>query len=537
MNKICNFILSFCLIYLIKCQNQNIKNEDEEEEEMENLNLTSNIININYIEQFEDYLNQGFNKILVIEIYNKDCIHCKEFFPKYYNLSLMFKPLEDFIFIKIEGKVYNIIVNKYSEIKTKGVPSLFIYNSNKFIKYNGFMNIENIYSFLIEKYEFDCKEINEGEYFNNFIEDKIKFSKQRKSNYILGIFNKNEINIDNIINKFKFLNFRNKDIIQVDTCFYFLYDNNKYIINFEIQDFLFEHSKNSIMIYNNQKGINTFNLIDFKKFNESLNSNYSINFDNLYRNFLLKNYLSLILNIQSYQIENLYYLPQNSFIFSYKTIEEQKYFKSLIKEITSYSIYNNDYILILLDISKKIKLKKTLSLTKNTGIYFFEPGLQNERIVIEKNNETNLENNFPVQIVLKYIKLEKQGNLPLSKSDEDEIKLIKLIENMKKEFNEKFADFKKRTFKNNSLNYSNQTNNNRNNNNTIKIDKKKKIIKEQTFLETEQNIELETKNIKKLILLPLYFIIYSILFIWLYKKYISKIDIKFLKELKEVKAI
>ena len=148
-----------------------------------------------------------------------------------------------------------------------------------------------------------------------------------------------------------------------------------------------------------------------------------------------------------------------------------------------------------------------------------------------------MENNFPVQIVLKYIKLEKQGNLPLSKSDEDEIKLIKLIENMKKEFNEKFADFKKRTFKNNSLNYSNQTNNNRNNNNTIKIDKKKKIIKEQTFLETEQNIELETKNIKKLILFSLYFIIYSILFIWLYKKYISKIDIKFLKELKEVKAI
>lgn len=90
MNKICNFILSFSLIYLIKCQNQNIKNEDEEEEEMENLNLTSNIININYIEQFEDYLNQGFNKILVIEIYKKGYCHCIEIFPKYLNLSLMF---------------------------------------------------------------------------------------------------------------------------------------------------------------------------------------------------------------------------------------------------------------------------------------------------------------------------------------------------------------------------------------------------------------------------------------------------------------
>ena len=33
MNKICNFILSFCLIYLIKCQNQNVKNEEEKEEE------------------------------------------------------------------------------------------------------------------------------------------------------------------------------------------------------------------------------------------------------------------------------------------------------------------------------------------------------------------------------------------------------------------------------------------------------------------------------------------------------------------------
>ena len=33
MNKICNFILSFCLIYLIKCKNQNVKNEEEKEEE------------------------------------------------------------------------------------------------------------------------------------------------------------------------------------------------------------------------------------------------------------------------------------------------------------------------------------------------------------------------------------------------------------------------------------------------------------------------------------------------------------------------
>ena len=125
----------------------------------------------------------------------------------------------------------------------------------------------------------------------------------------------------------------------------------------------------------------------------------------------------------------------------------------------------------------------------------------------------------------------------MSKIEEEEMKLLLLIDKMKKEFNEKFSGLKNNTFNNKSLIYSNQTNNNRNNNNTIKIDKKKKIIKEQTFLETEQNIELETKNIKKLILLPLYFIIYSILFIWLYKKYISKIDIKFLKELKEVKAI
>ena len=538
MNKICNFILSFCLIYLIKCQNQNVKNEEEEEEEMKNLNISSNIIDINYIEQFEDYLDQGFNKILVIEIYKKSCGHCKEFFPKYLNLSLMFKPLDDFIFIKIEGKVYNIIANKYSELKVKGVPALFIYNSNRFIKYNGFMNIENIYSFLFEKYEFDCKEINEGEYFNNFIEENIKFSKQRKSNYILGIFNKNEINIDNIINKFKFLNFRNKDIIKTDTCFYFLYDNNKYINNFDIQDFLFEHSKNSIMVSNYQKGINTFNLIDFMKFNESLISNYSINLDNLYRKFLLKNYLTLILNIQSYQIDNLYYLPQNFFIFSYKTNEEKKYFKSLIKEITSYSIYNNDYILILLDISKKIRLKKTLSLTNNTGIYFFEPGLQNERIVIEKNNENNLENNFPINIVLNYIELEKQGNLPLSKREEEEMKLLQLIEKMKKEFNEKFSDLKNKTFnKNKSLNFSNHINNNTNNTNTNKLDKQKKIFKEQNFLEIENNIEIETKNIKNLILLPLYFIIYSILFVWLYKKCISKIDIEFLKEIKQLKAI
>ena len=537
MNKICNFILSFCLIYLIKCQNQNIKNEEEEEEEMKNFNISSNIIEINYIEQFEDYLNQGFNKIIVIEIYNKGCIHCEEFYPKYLNLSLMFKPLEDFIFLKIEGKVYKLIANKFSELKVKGVPSLFIYNSNKFIKYNGYMNIESIYSFLFEKYEFDCKEIKEGEYFNNFIEDNIKFLKQRKSSYILGVFNKNEINIDNIINKFKFLNFRNKDIIKIDTCFYFLYDNNKYIINFDIQDFLFEHSKNSIIVYNYQKGINTFNLIDFGKFNESLISNYSINIDNLYRNFLLKNYLPLILNIQSYQIDNLYYLPQNSFIFSYKTNEEQKYFKSLIKEITSYSIYNNDYILILLNISKKIRLKKTLSLTKNTGIYFFEPGLQNERIVIEKNNENNLEKNFPISIVINYIELEKQGNLPLSKREEDEMKLLLLIDKMKKEFNEKFSDLKNNTFNNKSLIYSNQTNNNNKNNNTIKLDKQKKIIKEQKFLEKEDNIDLETKNIKNLILVPLYFIIYSILFVWLYKKCISKIDIEFLKEIKEIKSI
>ena len=105
MNKICNFILSFCLIYLIKCQNQNVKNEEEEEEEMKNLNISSNIIDINYIEQFEDYLSQGFNKILVIEIYKKSCGHCKEFFPKYLNLSLMFKPLDDFIFIPVRKKI------------------------------------------------------------------------------------------------------------------------------------------------------------------------------------------------------------------------------------------------------------------------------------------------------------------------------------------------------------------------------------------------------------------------------------------------
>ena len=85
MRKICEFIFSLSLIYLINAQNQN--------EEEENLNENSNIHEIINIEQFEDYLFYYSNKILVIEIYNKDCNHCKEFFPKYRNLSFMFKSL------------------------------------------------------------------------------------------------------------------------------------------------------------------------------------------------------------------------------------------------------------------------------------------------------------------------------------------------------------------------------------------------------------------------------------------------------------
>jgi hypothetical protein len=46
---------------------------------MKNLNISSNFIDFNYIEQFEDYLNQGFNKILVIKIYKKGYCYCIEF--------------------------------------------------------------------------------------------------------------------------------------------------------------------------------------------------------------------------------------------------------------------------------------------------------------------------------------------------------------------------------------------------------------------------------------------------------------------------
>ena len=526
MRKICEFIFSLSMIYLINAQNQN-------EEEEENLNENSNIHEIINIEQFEDYLFYYSNKILVIEIYNKDCNHCKEFFPKYRNLSFMFKSLENFIFVKIEGEIYHIIVEKYNAIKVKGVPSLFIYDAKKFIKYNGFMEVENIFSFLFEKYEFDCKEINEGEYFNNFIDDYIRYSELRKNNYILGIFYRNELNEDNIINKFKLLNFRNKDIIKSNTCFYFFYDNNQYKSKYRIQDFLFEHSKNSIIIYNYQKGINNFKLIDFEKFNENLTDNYSINIDKLYTDFLLKNYLPRTENIQSYQINNLYNLPQKSFIFSFKTKDEVKYFQSLIKEIITYPIYNNDYIFILLDISKKINLKRSLSFILNSGLYFFEPGFQNERIVIERNKTIDLENNFKVEDVLNYIDLEKKGKLPLTKIEEEEKKFVDMLNQLSKEFEEKISSLKNLTInKNKTLNNSNQINYN---NNETNFEKKTNITKTQKFLR-QNNIQNEEILNKTIILFPFYFIIYSILFFWIYKKYITNIEINFFKEIKEVKA-
>ena len=160
------FILSIILI-IIKYAKEEIDNESssnftKEENNKNNTNskheknntFIDNIYLMNTTKDFD--LNIKINgtkeNTLIILFFSSNCIHCKNFFPIYKEISESLINNTNLKFSKIQFSSAEKVLKKYTQIKVPGVPKLYFYKRGNFIPYEGKRNKEEIiYYFQIKK--------------------------------------------------------------------------------------------------------------------------------------------------------------------------------------------------------------------------------------------------------------------------------------------------------------------------------------------------------------------------------------------------
>ena len=543
---------------------KNISDTKKEEKEIlksEIINATEeNIYEMNSTEQFDLNIKVNGTKgenALIILFYSESCGHCIRFLPVYREISETLKNDTTLKFSKIQTTYCQDIFKKYPQIKVPGIPTLFLYQKGRFTRQEGSRTKEKIISFIYQTKDFDCNEITSLEQLSLYINPKIIFSQDTEKHFVLGIFKINEyFNKRYIVDNFVDLISLSSDIVLNKKCYYFFKNESLNINDIEKSNIYLRYAldnKNNeindylIYSYNYQKGFNTFSLFgaylllqtnltkidkDFKNTNINNAKNSKI-IKNKFNSFLDENYLPKYFDINDskdiYSSFNGY--ERKMFLFYYNNSDLKKFYIDEINYIFSlnHSI-NANYLFILFNTTNnKVNKKARLSffnLEDYENIVLLKEGEVNKTSVeskileyIDKDRKNEIKSNSLQGLIKSFLgwiaNIDEKDKINKVKDNEKE-----LIDEINKTIieDEKAQKIKQEKQKNESSNQERKNSENEENKNNI--EKRRKI------LESYNNEELGFN--KKLLVFPIFLIIYSFLF-FLFNKYIlSKYDYKIL---------
>ena len=477
-------------------------------------NITaSNIITIESDEMYDSVIENKTISTVVIYIYSPHCPHCIEFSPKMEKIANMYVNDDSIKFIKISSEHEEIFDSKFT---IEAYPQVILSNQEQYLYYMGLNEIEDVYEFINDKRDFKCREIETMDHFDNFIEENVIYSKEKEKQFVLGVFDKG--NGEESVTYYNEMNIKNKDIMKSNICYYFLYTdneinlksglNNKYILQFMLNS-----SKNFIFSYNYQKGINTYSLFDIELMkSEEMKKEIDVT----YRNFLLDNLFPFYETFSNDKLNELFDRKRKFVIFSYENEKEQRHFESLVSSYIISKEYNKNHIILFVDIEKENEKKKN----GHTSYlqYFYFGGQSGMFIASEKFDDVKKLQAVDSEGISLNEKYKYSDLLALLKDD--------LMKEQKKKID--LSKYKTATIKqpsNENDTVSNQTESEK----LIEKEAKKqshnlKVNKEEEKIININEVKIVDDDVidTKILILPLYLCIYTVLFYYLYKYYLYK---------------
>ena len=539
-------------------KNKSDTKEDEKEElKSDVLNVVEeNIYEMNTTEQFDLNIKvNGSNgdNALIILFFSESCGHCIRFLPVYREISEILKNDTTIKFSKIQTFYCRDIFKKYTQLKVTGIPTLYLYQKGRFSRLEGSRSKEKVISFIYKTKDFDCNELTSLDQLSLYINPKIIFSQDRDKHFVLGIFKTNEyFDKRYIVDNFVDLISLSSDIVLNKKCYYFFKNDSINMNDIDKSNIYLRHAldgKNNeindylIYSYNYQKGFNTFSLFDayllmqtnltkidndFKNTNINNNKNSKI-IKNKFKLFLEENYLPKYFSINDSKdiYSSLREYEKKMFLFYYKNSELEKFYIDEINYIFSlnHSI-NSDYLFVLFNTTNEKVDKKTrlsfFNIESYDNIVLLKEGELNKTSVeskileyIDKDRKNEIKSNSLQGLIKRFLgwiaNIEAVDTKNKAKNNEKE-----LIDEINKTIieDEKAQKIEREKQKNQS---STQENKNLENNN---------IAKRRKILESYNNEDLGFN--KNLIVFPIFLIIYSLLFFFLYKYIFSKYDYRIL---------
>ena len=541
---------------------KNISDTKEEKEELKSdaLNVVEeNIYEMNTTEQFD--LNIKVNggngdNVLIILFFSESCGHCIHFLPIYREISETLKNDTTIKFSKIQTIYCRDIFKKYTQIKVAGIPTIYLYQKGRFSRLEGSRSKENVISFIYKTKDFDCNELTSLEQLSLYINPKIIFSQDQDKHFVLGIFKTNEyFDKRYIVDNFVDLISLSSDIVLNKKCYYFFKNDSINMNDIDKSNIYLRHAldgKNNeindylIYSYNYQKGFNTFSLFDayllmqtnltkidndFKNTNINNNKNSKI-IKNKFKLFLEENYLPKYFYINDSKdiYSSLREYEKKIFLFYYKNSELEKFYIDEINYIFSLNhTINSDYLFVLFNTTNEKVDKKTrlsfVNIESYDNIVLLNEGELNKTSVeskileyIDKDRKNEIKSNSLQGLIKRFLgwiaNIDEIDTKKKAKNNEKE-----LIDEINKTIieDEKAQRIEREKQKNQSSTQEKKNLKNSENNN---------IAKRRKILESYNNEDLGFN--KNLIVFPIFLIIYSLLFFFLYKYIFSKYDYRIL---------
>ena len=533
------FIILF--VYVLCQENENYEEDENEEGNYNNFYDSDpfnqfKINNIINIKNYNDYLinikNTTKGKTTIFVIYSNSCPHCRDFAPHYINISNHFINNKNITFLRINSNVYDTFSDNITEFKIYGVPSIFLYTNEKFIEYKENRDVDYFVNYINQQHNFKCEEINEN-ILSQLINDDIILSNNNNKSFIIGLFPKvnNKFN-ESDIEIFQKLNSRQGNLIKSSDCFYFLYDNDIVNKSNETKFLTLNEGKNYIYVYNYQKGIKNFPYFENKYISLNFTDAYMKQIESKYIDFIKDNFFPYYILFEDSLISKIISLNKKLLLFSFDNNNEKEFYIEIINQLLENLTIQNNYFMILLNKTDEKSL--ITKYYKETAVYYTKEFETDEIIFQLKKNKTLPEQFDIIDKIKDFISNNNQNK---KENSDDDLKnnVQKGLEIIKDVF--KFLNDEDNKNSTENINY-----------NKTEVKKENKSLennKDNKFLYKNLRIKNQEKEIKKKeknkihhFNIFLYFIIYSILFYFFYKKYLIKEEFDPFKiEIKEIKYI
>ena len=470
---------------------------------------------------------------LIILFHSYSCPHCVEFMPKYRSIleELQNNSITNIKLSKVEASYNEKILKKYNQIVVNYFPVIYIYKNGNFILYSGGMTKKDVMSFIDRLNNFKCNKISTFDELNKFINYQTVYSLDKKSQFILGLFHNstsleyNKFVIDNFIN----INSLNSLVINKDDCYFFFVDkeslfkirkNNSFvynIINNGNNENIDNNNNYLIYTYNYQKGLNTFSL--FKPYLNMINNTKikvatSVNnyknikiIEKKYRSFINKNYLYKYYDFNEENKNILYQQNKKLFIFLFSNEKVHKLFINTINKIVNFNSDLYDKYLFVLFSNTKYKAEEEIGVDIENAVILFDLQTLDNINVTEPYDELN--NTYIEHQIFNTIQLlDKIKNKNENKVEGNKIIFSNTSFNFSDEDEELIKDINKTIIEDN-LKQQNIGNKG-----------KKEYYKTINNLNSNDDYDLDSN--KRIIMIPLCLIIYSVLYYYFYKYVLDK---------------